>query len=76
MKDMTNEETANHLRDYVKSRHGTFSWPTDACGYDQHIAFVKHRNENYERIGKMTGEEWNQFVLDYADSLNAKEPSH
>ena len=21
-----------------------FSWPTDACGYDQSVRFVKHRN--------------------------------
>lgn len=66
---MTNEQTAAHLRKYVEEEHGTFSWPTDACGYDQHIKFVKYRNENYERISKMTDDEWKQFVLDYAESL-------
>ena len=63
---MTNKETAVHLRKYVEEPHGIFSWPTDACGYDQHIRFVKHRNENYNGS---TEEDWKQFILDYADSL-------
>ena len=66
---MTNEETKVHLREYVKGTHGTFSWPTDACGYDQHIKFVDHRNAHLEETKKMTSEQWKQFVLDYADSL-------
>ena len=66
MSDMSNEETANHLRNWVKNGHGVFAWPTDACGYDQHIKFVKHRNSNWNGT---TTEEFNKFVLDYADSL-------
>ncbi len=69
MKDMNNKETAAHLRKYVEEAHGTFSWPTDACGYDQHIKFVDHRNKNYEEVSKMDAEEWKKFVLDYAESL-------
>lgn len=63
---MNNKETAEHLRRYIQSSHGTFSWPTDACGYDQHIAFVRHRNKHW--LGG-TEEEWNDFVLAYANSL-------
>ena len=66
---MNDKETAEHLRKYVEEEHGTFSWPTDACGYDQHIKFVEHRNANYDRVQKMSKEEWKQFVLDYAESL-------
>jgi len=69
---MNDKETAEHLRKYVAEEHGKFSWPTDACGYDQHIKFVHHRNANYDRIQKMTKEEWEQFVLDYANSLITK----
>jgi len=63
---MDNGQTAEHLRKYVTEQHGTFSWPTDACGYDQHMKFVKHRNNNWKGG---TDEEWTKFVLDYADSL-------
>ena len=45
---MNNKETKAHLQNYVTRNTGTFSWPTDACGYDQHIKFVKHRNENWK----------------------------
>lgn len=71
MKEMTNEETATHLRKYVEGQHGTFSWPTDACGYDQHIKFVKHRNAHIDEISNMDDAKWKKFVLDYADSLTA-----
>lgn len=66
VKDMNNHETAEHLRRYVEDAHGTFSWPTDACGYDQHMKFVGHRNKDWHGG---TDEEWKKFVLDYADSL-------
>lgn len=69
--DMTNQETAAHLREYIadhKNYFRYFSWPTDACGYDQHIKFVKHRNKNWHGSTK---EAWDKFVLDYADSLEA-----
>ena len=70
MKDMTDKETAEHLRDWVETNHGIFAWPTDACGYDQHIKFAKHRNKNWKG---QTKEEFKQFVLDYADSKDKEE---
>ena len=51
---MTNKETKEYLLNWVKTSHGIFAWPTDGCGYDQHI---KH------------GGDFNQFVIDYANSL-------
>ena len=63
---MTNKETVEHLRKWVKKGHGAFAWPTDACGYDQHIKFVKHRNENW--FGE-TVKDFELFVLNYADTL-------
>ncbi len=63
---MTNTETATSLRDYVKGVRGIWSWPTDSCGYEQHIKFVIHRNKNWQGG---TREEFNQFIIDYADSL-------
>ncbi|HOD62381.1 MAG TPA: hypothetical protein PKG96_09825 [Bacilli bacterium] len=65
---MTDRETANHIRNYVKKNHGVFSWPTDACGYEQHIKFADYRNKNWtvEKSKLMTFEE---FCLEYADKL-------
>ena len=66
---MTDIETSNHLRGWVKrGNHELFAWPTDACGYEQHIKFVEHRNKNWteERANKMS---FDQFILDYADDL-------
>lgn len=61
---MTDAETAAYLREWVKQKKGSvWSWPTDACGYDQHIKFVKHRNANWH------GGDFDQFVLDYANQL-------
>jgi hypothetical protein len=71
---MNNAETVSHLRKYVLTNHGTFSWPTDACGYDQHMLFVEHRNKCW-RGG--SAEQWRDFVLAYAESLVSKpEPNH
>lgn len=67
IRNMTNKETANHLRKYVQNNHELFSWPTDACGYDQHIKFVDHRNNNWNGGSR---EEWIQFILDYANTLD------
>ena len=67
---MTNAETAAHLRAYVMEPHSVWSWPTDACGYDQHIRFVQHRNAHW-RGG--TPQEWVHFVLAYADHLDGEE---
>ena len=65
-KAMTDKETAEHLRRYANESHMPFSWPTDACGYEQHIRFVRHRNDNW-RGGNQ--DEWKQFVLDYANAM-------
>ena len=67
---MNDEETVAHLRKYVDydSMNVPFSWPTDACGYDQHIKFVKHRNENWEEAYQ-SEKSFKDFVLDYADKL-------
>lgn len=68
MSEMTDAEVVAHLRAYVDSEfmHHTFSWPTDACGYKQHIRFVRHRNDHWDRD---TDADWRKFVLDYADAL-------
>ena len=66
MPNMTDAETAAHLREWVKQLHGLFSWPTDACGYNQHVRFAEYRNQNWHGEGE---QEFNQFILDYADSL-------
>ncbi len=61
---MTNQETAAEIRRHVKSANGPFSWPTDACGYDQHMRFIHHRNDNWKGEGSFS-----KFCLDYADML-------
>ena len=71
MSDMTNAETKAHLLEWVKHNHGLFAWPTDGCGYEQHMKFVEHRNKHWE--GGSTAE-FNQFVIDYANSLEGGEP--
>jgi hypothetical protein len=70
---MTDTETASYLRSWVETDTGSrpFSWPTDACGYEQHIRFVRHRNKNWKG-GSRT--EFMAFVLKYADSLKKAVP--
>lgn len=64
--NMTDKETAAHLRRWcLTSSTDEFSWPTDGCGYEQHIRFVDHRNKNW----KDATENFTGFVLAYADSL-------
>lgn len=67
--DMTDAETAAHLREYVKypGLNNTWSWPTDACGYDQHIRFCDYRNANWKGG---TREEWVEFILIYSALLD------
>ena len=67
---ITNAETVAHLRKYVTEPHSPWSWPTDACGYDQHIKFVAYRNAQW-RGG--SPEEFQQFILDYADRLEQED---
>ena len=67
IKSMTNQETKDHLfRWCEKPNLMPFAWPTDACGYDQHIKFVEHRNKNW--YGG-SSQEFIIFVKEYALSL-------
>jgi hypothetical protein len=74
IKNMNNKETKEHLLkwcDNYSTVSSVFGWPTDACGYEQHIKFVHHRNKNwYNNPQKYHGaEDFVQFVRDYANSL-------
>ena len=64
--EMTNAETAEYIHLHANEKRDRFSWITDACGYTQHMRFVKHRSKNW---GGGTHEEWVRFLLDYADGL-------
>ena len=64
---MTDAQTAQQIRSWLEAPRGVFSWPTDPCGYDQHIRFVQHRNENFKGGGI---KEFRKFASDYADSLD------
>lgn len=63
---LTNAETAEHIRKWCNEERGPFAWPTDGCGYEQHIRFVKHRNSSWHGG---THDEWLAFCRAYADSL-------
>ena len=68
--NMTNEETKAHLLKWCKAPNLIpFAWPTDACGYDQHIKFVRHRNDNWKGGSE---DEFIDFVRQYAMRLHAK----
>lgn len=45
-KEKTNKETAAHIREFMRTQHKRrhWAWPTDGCGYNQHIRFVGFRN--------------------------------
>lgn len=64
---MTDLETAAHIRRWAvrENSRGIFSWPTDGCGYSQHIQFVKYRNAK-RYVSDLP---WAGFVLEYADML-------
>jgi hypothetical protein len=66
MNDMNNNETRIHLFEWVRRNHNLFEWPTDACGYEQHIKYVDHRNKNWKRG---TPQEYKRFIIDYVNSL-------
>jgi len=67
MKEMTNQETREYLLKWCeKPNLMPFAWPTDGCGYKQHIKFVTHRNKNWN--GSPT--EFIAFVKEYAISLD------
>lgn len=63
---MTNEETRQHLLQWCDSNNGLFLWPTDGCGYEQHMKFVCHKNAHW------SGVDFVQFVREYANSLVTK----
>ena len=65
---MNNKETAAEIRRWVAGSKGNFSWPTDGCGYEQHIAFVEHRNAEW----RVPQHDFNAFCLAYADALEQK----
>jgi hypothetical protein len=76
-KGMSDKETAAHLRKWVDEPHGPFEWPTDACGYEQHVLFVNHRHAHWNggrtdaRYLLTTDHEgFAAFVLAYADTLD------
>ena len=63
---MNNLETAVTIRKWMETPKSGFSWPTDTCGYDQHIRFVVHKNQNFKGNGRAS---FLEFVSDYAKSL-------
>ena len=67
VKAMTTQETKEYLLRWCeKPNLMPFAWPTDGCGYDQHIKFVKHRNKNWNGGSP---QEFIAFVKEYALSL-------
>ncbi len=72
MEAMTDAETVAHLKAWADGggSHGRWAWPTDPCGYDQHIRFAKHRNKNWHGGNEA---EFNEFVRDYANTLEASD---
>ena len=64
MEEMTDAETVAHLRAW--RQRGPFSWPTDGCGYRQHLRFVRFRNERQRQGLKVD-------ALEYADKLERGE---
>lgn len=64
---MTDAETSAYLLQWCDKPHlHPFAWPTDSCGYTQHIRFVRHRNQNW------TGgapSDFVEFVRQYALTL-------
>lgn len=62
---MNNEETADAIVAWAAKPRMPFSWPTDTCGYEQHMRFVKHRNENFDKSDL----DFREFALQYAEAL-------
>lgn len=67
---MTDRETATCIREWIardkEGRESIWSWPTDPCGYEQHIRFVQHRNTHWNGGSK---EDWWTFCEKYAATL-------
>lgn len=67
---MNNQDTAAEIRRWVADANsGHYSWPTDGCGYEQHMAFVTHRNRNWRGEGQR---DFDLFCLAYANALEQK----
>jgi hypothetical protein len=65
-REMDDQETIAWLRAWASEpSHMPFDWPTDACGYEQHMRFVKWRNAQWHLFHGT----FNEFVLDYARKL-------
>ena len=75
MREMTDAETAAHLRKWVAASDAVklnrFAWATDACGYRQHCRFADHRNAHWQG---QTEAEFDVFLLAYADMLDPPAP--
>jgi hypothetical protein len=67
MPGMTDAETVEYLRRWSsgEGNHGPYAWPTDACGYDQHIRFVHYRNKYWDSFQGT----FEAFTRNYADKL-------
>ena len=67
---MTNKETSKRILKWCQKSHDSwdliFSWPTDGCGYNQHLRFVEYRNLNWNGG---TEKEFRNFVAGYAEKL-------
>lgn len=77
---MDDKQTKEHLLKWVSESHNLFGWPTDACGYDQHIRFVNYRNdywydyyEKNKNINNNFKEVFNNFVIEYVKLLDPLE---
>jgi hypothetical protein len=67
---MTNKETSKRILKWCQKSQDSwdliFSWPTDGCGYNQHLRFVEYRNLNWHGG---TEKEFRDFVAGYAEKL-------
>jgi hypothetical protein len=64
--EMTDKETSHHIRNWLMTDQSGSSWPTDGCGYNQHMKFVEYKNKNYKSGN------FNEFVLEYAKMLEGE----
>ena len=68
---MTNIETAAEIRRWVLRPRGLWGWPTDACGYEQHVRFVEFRNAHWTPE-RQQAQRFEDFCLEYADILEGR----
>ena len=73
-REMTDQEVVAHLRQWVQHPPASpFAWPTDGCGYHQHVRYAKHRNAHYDWLCTQSWEVFLNFVSEYADKLERGE---